>query len=240
MFAWRCTGSPGLHGGMSVREASRGSVCTGNRKMLAYWVPPGYRRRPRRRKLSPAMLEATARSPGSTHGQAFERLRDEHGLIHDGQGLRQGEPAGDAGDVRALVPCARPRSATSGRQWRSSAGVRTTWCWTCPTAEVTNRNLGRRKPFWTARRVGPFFPALYKLGARPGLVPSPVEDRFGRARKGNRTRGRYGGLLRRYRCRPSRGRLECPPGAEWVGWKAQGPDHRSGWSGTWKPCRGAL
>ena len=91
--------------------------------MLAYSVPPGYRREgpPRRPKLEAftgvidAILEGDSRVPRKqrhTAKRVFERLKDEYGF--DGQytivkGLRQGAWAADAGDVRAVVPCARPR-----------------------------------------------------------------------------------------------------------------------------------
>ena len=79
--------------GMSVREASRvfGLHRDTVRKMLAYSVPPGYRRQdqPRRPKLAPftgvidAILEADHRVPRKqrhTAKRIFERLRDEHGF----------------------------------------------------------------------------------------------------------------------------------------------------------------
>ena len=82
--------------GMSVREASRvfGRHRDTVRKMLAWSVPPGYRRQdpPRRPKLAPctgvidAILEADRPVPGKqrhTAKRVFERLRDEHGF--DGQ-----------------------------------------------------------------------------------------------------------------------------------------------------------
>ncbi len=64
------------------------------RKMLAYSVPPGYRRQdpPRRPNLGPctgvidAILEADRQVPRKqrhTAKRVFERLRDEHGF--DGQ-----------------------------------------------------------------------------------------------------------------------------------------------------------
>ena len=82
--------------GMSVREASRvfGLHRDTVRKMLAWPVPPGYRRQdpPRRPKLEPftgvidAILEAdrqVLRKQRHTAKRVFERLRDEHGF--DGQ-----------------------------------------------------------------------------------------------------------------------------------------------------------
>ena len=79
--------------GMSVREASRvfGLHRDTVRKMLAYSVPPGYRRQdpPRRPKLEPftgvidAILEADRQVPRKqrhTAKRIFERLRDEHGF----------------------------------------------------------------------------------------------------------------------------------------------------------------
>ena len=83
-------------GGMSVREASRvfGLHRDTVRKMLAYSVPPGYRRKspPRRPNLEPytgvidAILEGDARVPRKqrhTAKRIFERLRDEYEF--DGQ-----------------------------------------------------------------------------------------------------------------------------------------------------------
>ncbi len=79
--------------GMSVREASRmfGLHRDTVRKMLAYSVPPGSRRRypPRRTKLAPftvvidAILEADRQVPRKqrhTAKRIIERLRDEHGF----------------------------------------------------------------------------------------------------------------------------------------------------------------
>ena len=82
--------------GMSVREASRvfGLHRDTVRKMLAYSVPPGYRRQgpPRRPKLEAftgvidAILEGDSRVPRKqrhTAKRVFERLKDEYGF--DGQ-----------------------------------------------------------------------------------------------------------------------------------------------------------
>ena len=79
--------------GMSIREASQvfGLHRDTVRKMLAYSVPPGYRRHspPRRPKLEPftgvidAILEADAQVPRKqrhTAQRIFERLREEHGF----------------------------------------------------------------------------------------------------------------------------------------------------------------
>ena len=111
--------------GMSVREASQvfGLHRDTVRKMLAYSVPPGYRRQdpPRRPKLAPftgvidAILEADRQVPRKqrhTAKRIFERLRGRarvHRPVHHSQGLRPGAAAADAGDVRALVPPSRPR-----------------------------------------------------------------------------------------------------------------------------------
>ena len=82
--------------GKSIREVSRefGLHRDTVRKMLAWSVPPGYRRQdpPRRPKLEPftgvidAILEADRQVPRKqrhTAKRVFERLRDEHGF--DGQ-----------------------------------------------------------------------------------------------------------------------------------------------------------
>ncbi len=79
--------------GMSMREAARvfGLHRDTVRKMLAYSVPPGYRRQnpPRKPKLSPytgvidRVLEDDLRRPRKqrhTAKRIFERLRDEYGF----------------------------------------------------------------------------------------------------------------------------------------------------------------
>ena len=86
----------GMVEGMSVREASRvfGLHRDTVRKMLAYSVPPGYRRQSFPRKPKPeaftgvidAILEGDTRVPRKqrhTAKRIFERLRDEYGF--DGQ-----------------------------------------------------------------------------------------------------------------------------------------------------------
>ena len=93
---WKCIcGSAGwsLVEGMSIREASRvfGLHRDTVRKMLAYSVPPGYRRQtpPRRPKLEPftgvidRILEDDIRLPREqrhTTKRIFERLREEYGF----------------------------------------------------------------------------------------------------------------------------------------------------------------
>ena len=111
--------------GKSIREVSRefGLHRDTVRKMLAYSVPPGYRRQtpPRRPKLEPftgvidRILEddlRRLRKQRHTAKRIFERLRDEYGF--DGgyttvkdyvrENRRQTK-----GDVRAVVPSAGPR-----------------------------------------------------------------------------------------------------------------------------------
>ena len=110
--------------GVSIREAARvfGLHRDTVRKMLAYSVPPGYRRQSaaRRPKLEPytgvidKILEDDLGLPKKqrhTAKRIFERLRDEYGVwrrIHHGQGLREGASPPDAGDVRAALPRAGP------------------------------------------------------------------------------------------------------------------------------------
>ena len=109
---------------MSIREAAREFGLHRNtvRKMLAYSVPPGYRREtpPRRPKLEAysgvidQILEKDHSVPKKqrhTAKRIFERRASAGRVrvwrrVHHGQGLRQGAPPPDAGDVRALVPSA--------------------------------------------------------------------------------------------------------------------------------------
>ena len=121
------TGSPGGDGGWD-EHAGSSPGCFGLhrdtvRKMLAYSVPPGYRRQspPGKPKLEPytgvidRILEDDLRRPRKqrhTAKRIFERLRDEYGF--DGgyttvkDYVRENSPS-DQGDVRPSVPCAGPR-----------------------------------------------------------------------------------------------------------------------------------
>ena len=93
------------------------------RKMLAWLVPPGYRRQdpPAGPKLAPctgvidAILEADRQVPRKqrhTAKRIFERLRGEYGFTGQYTIVKdyvRERAAADAGDVRALVPRAGPR-----------------------------------------------------------------------------------------------------------------------------------
>ena len=116
--------------GMSVREASRvfGLHRDTVRKMLAYSVPPGYRRKipPRRPKLEAytgvidrILEDDGASQEAKTHGQA--RLRAAEGRVwvrrrvHHRQGLRQGASPNGRCDRKK-----RPVNRVAGRSGRSS------------------------------------------------------------------------------------------------------------------------
>ncbi len=92
--------------GMSIREAARefGLHRDTVRKMLAYSVPPGYRRQSAPRR--PNSQEA------APHCQAYLRAAQRRvrvwRRVHHGQGLRQGASPPDAEDVRAALPRAGP------------------------------------------------------------------------------------------------------------------------------------
>ena len=105
--------------GLSRREAARrfGIDPRTVAKMLAFSVPPGYRRSrpPARPKLDPfvgiidQILEDDKGRPAKqrhTSKRIFERLRDEHGLRRrpdDREGLRAGAASAAARDVRAAA-----------------------------------------------------------------------------------------------------------------------------------------
>ena len=139
--------------GMSIRETARefGLHRDTVRKMLAYSVPPGYRRQisPRHPKLEPytgvidQILEKDHSVPKKqrhTAKRIFERLRDEYGF---GGGyttvkdyVREHRRRSRRCSCRSPTRRATP-SATSERPWWSSAGWSrrpTTSSWTCPTA----------------------------------------------------------------------------------------------------------
>ena len=109
---------------MSIREVSRefGLHRDTVGKMLAYSVPPGYRRQspPKRPKLEPftgvidRILEDDLRRPRKqrhTAKRILERLRDEYGFdggytaVKDYVRERRRQTQGD---VRAVVPCSGP------------------------------------------------------------------------------------------------------------------------------------
>ncbi len=113
--------------GMSIREVSRvfGLHRDTVRKVLAYSVPPGYRRQnpPRHPKLEPftGIIDRilgddlkVPRKQRHTAKRIYERLRDEHGFEGQytsvkSQGLRKGAAAPVAGVVRPPVPLPWPR-----------------------------------------------------------------------------------------------------------------------------------
>jgi len=123
--------------GLSRREAARrfGIDPRTVAKMLAFSVPPGYRRNgpPARPKLDgfvgliDQILEEDKARPAKqqhTSKRIFERLRDEHGYgrrDHDSKGLRVPAAAAVTRDVRAVAP----RSwARAGRLRRGGGGGR--------------------------------------------------------------------------------------------------------------------
>ena len=123
--------------GMSRREAARrfGIDPRTVAKMLAFSVPPGYRRSrpPARPKLDPfigiidQILEEDKGRPAKqrhTSKRIFERLRDEHGYRrrdHDREGLRARAAPAAARDVRAA---AARSGACAGRLRRGAGGDR--------------------------------------------------------------------------------------------------------------------
>ena len=143
--------------GKSIREVSRefGLHRDTVRKMLAYSVPPGYRRQtpPRRPKLEPftgvidRILEDDLGRPGKqrhTAKRIFERLRDEYGFDGGYTTVKDyvRENAVRPGRCSCRCPIRRDTpSATSARPWWSLAAwsVRPTASyWTCPTATAAS------------------------------------------------------------------------------------------------------
>ena len=144
--------------GMSVREASRvfGLHRDTVRKMLAYSVPPGYRRQdpPRRPKLEPftgvidGILEADHRVPRKqrhTAKRIFERLRDEHGFDGGYTTVKDYVRENRRRTQEMFVPLSHAPGhaqcdfgeavAVSSPGWSARC---TTWSWTCPTAMVAS------------------------------------------------------------------------------------------------------
>ena len=139
--------------GMSIREASRTFGLHRNTvsKMLAYSVPPGYRRQtpPRKPKLESftgiidRILDDDHDVPKKqrhTAKRIFERLRDEYGF-DGGYTIVKDYVREHRRQTREMfVPLSHPPatpSATSARPWWSSAGCsgrRTASSWTCLTA----------------------------------------------------------------------------------------------------------
>ncbi len=139
--------------GMSIREAARvfGLHRDTVRKMLAYSVPPGYRRQtpPRRPKLEPftgvidRILEddlSRPRKQRHTAKRIFERLRDEYDF--DGGYTTVKDYLRENRRQTREIPMRRDtRSATSGRPWWSLAAWSarpTASYWTCPTATAAS------------------------------------------------------------------------------------------------------
>ncbi len=120
--------------GMSQREAARrfGIDPRTVAKMLAFSVPPGYRRSrpPVRPKLDPfvgiidRILEEDKQQPAKqqhTAKRIFERLRDEHGYTGGITIVRGYVMSGGSGCVRCLCRCATirgMRKSTSEKRWR--------------------------------------------------------------------------------------------------------------------------
>ncbi len=143
--------------GKSIREVSReyGLHRDTVRKMLAYSVPPGYRRQtpPKMPKLEPytgvidRILEddlARPRKQRHTAKRIFERLRDEYGFDGGYTTVKDYVRENRRQTREMFVPLSHPRatpSATSARLWWSSAGwsVRpTASSSTCPTATAAS------------------------------------------------------------------------------------------------------
>ena len=116
--------------GMSIREAARtfGLHRDTVRKMLAYSVPPGYRRQSPPKRSDPSTSSGgilhrrhrphpgrrpqgpqEAASHGPTHLRAAQGRVRVRRRIHHGQGLRERTPPPDPGDVRAPVASAGAR-----------------------------------------------------------------------------------------------------------------------------------
>ena len=170
---------------MSIREASRvfGLHRDTVRKMLAYSVPPGYRRQTPPRKPNPStssgrFLHPRHRPdpgrgpPGSqeaaSHGEAH--LRASQGRVrlrwrvHHRQGLRQGASTPDQRDVRAVVPPAGPRPVRlrrgPGGHRRGAAQGPLLYPGPAPQRRLLRQDLSRRdhRGLPGRPRVGPRLP----------------------------------------------------------------------------------
>ena len=151
---------------MSVREASRvfGLHRDTVRKMLAYSVPPGYRRQgsPRRPKLNPftgvidRILDEDHRVPKKqrhTVKRIFEPLRDEYGFDGGYTVVKDYVREHRRQTKEMFVPLSHsPGQAQCdfGEAWWSSAawsGRPTASSWTCPTATAaSSRPIPPRPP----------------------------------------------------------------------------------------------
>ena len=123
--------------GMSVRQAARefGLSRKTIRKMLAFSVPPGYRRKgpAKRPKLGPwlgvidQILEDDESQPKKqrhTAKRIYDRLKEEHrfgGRLHHREGLRARCAAAAQGSVCAVGASA---GRCAGRLWRGAGGDR--------------------------------------------------------------------------------------------------------------------
>src|SRR3954465_1735219 len=157
--------------GLSQRETARrfGIDTKTVRKMLAFAVPPGYRRSkpPARPKLDPftpiidRILEADGSAPSKqrhTAKRIYERLRDEHAYAGSYTTVKTYVREQQARTREVFVPLVHPRvtpRSTSARRSRSSAGSgrpSTSSASTCPTrmrALSKPTRPSAPKPFWT-------------------------------------------------------------------------------------------
>ena len=204
--------------GVSIREAARtfGLHRDTVRKMLAYSVPPGYRRQaaPRKPKLEPCtgvvdhILDGDHRVPGKqrhTAKRIFERLRDEYGFDGGYTIVKDYVREHRRQTKEMFVPLSHsPGHAQCDFGEAFLGGV--------PRSILyDNTRLAVAKILGDGRRQ--------RTRAFTELQSHHLfEDRFGRPGKGN-DKGADG-----------------RPGALWpwgaTVWRASG----SGWNGTWRPC----
>ncbi len=191
--------------GMSIREAARvfGLHRDTVRRMLAFSVPPGYRRQtpPKRPKLEPftgvidRILEDDFRVPRKQRHTA-KRIFDLSGQgrvrvrrpVHHRQGLREGASPPVSGDVRTPVPSAGPRPVRlrrgPGDHRRCGAEGPLLHPGPAPQRRLLRKSLpggdhrglpGRRSPKYPLRQ--------YQAGGgeNTGRWPPPVPPRLHRA-----------------------------------------------------------